>query len=391
MASTALRCAFLALAAMHVGGAMELPAEMPSEGAAAEITGTGGNVTAFPEAMFGVWMPKKGVPIKTILGPLSYSFITQHLGAFSALRDKRTKDVWFTMLIGQVFHVSGNQMQYCFGEEAVFEQSPFSVNSTSDKDVTFCWRTGGRGMPTHTKGCTGCDCASIQITLTDANTLHFQFWQSKPVPHVDMTLVRYKAEPSFAKAIITTMPSPYTQCRMRDHRTTNVPGEPDLQTHRTAAPLTAGCALSGSLLAKRDPAVARLVADAMALGDSKSANQCHQLNGLNHQLDNVPISPKMHVPDVKLQYKVPQTPCNPCDVSYSVSAKINEDEYISVGFKGQSWEDQRIWSDSSFRTLIHQKMLGLATLVCASTRLITSLLTELRLAMRPPLAVVFER
>jgi len=69
MASSALRCAFLALATMHVGGAMELPAEMLWEGDAAEITGTGGNVTAFPEAMFGVWMPKKGVPMKTILGP----------------------------------------------------------------------------------------------------------------------------------------------------------------------------------------------------------------------------------------------------------------------------------------------------------------------------------
>jgi len=58
-------------------------------------------------------------------------------------------------------------------------------------------------------------------------------------------------------------------------------------------------------------------------------------------LDNILLVPKMNVPDVKLQYTVPQTPCNPCDVSYSVSAKINEDEYISVGFKGQSWESSK--------------------------------------------------
>jgi len=161
------------------------------------------------------------------------------------------------------------------------------------------------------------------------------------VPHVDMTFVRYKAEPSFTKAIITTMPSPYTQCRMVDHRATNVPGEPDLQTTRIATPLPAGCAWSGSLLAKRVPTIARLVEDARALDDSKSANKCRQLNGLNHQLDNIVLVPKMNVPDVKLQYAVPQTPCNPCDVSYSVSAKINEDEYISVGFKGQSWEGSK--------------------------------------------------
>jgi hypothetical protein len=309
---------------------------------ASEITGTtdvaGGTETPFPEAMFGVWEPKKGEPVHSILGPLSSSMITFHAGAFSALRDRKTGDVWFTMLVGQAFHVSGNEMQYCFGEEVVFEQSPFSVHSVSDTNVTFCWRTGGRGMPTHTRGCTGCDCASIQMTLTDANTLHFQFWQSRPVLHTDMKLVRSKPEPSFAWAVKALMPSPYTQCRIKDRRSTNVHGEIDSQTNSTTLPMPAGCPLSASLFAKRDPTVARLVDDAMALDDSKSANKCRQLNGLNHLLDKIPIYPTMNVPDVRLQYKIPTTDCNPCDVSYSLSAKINEDEYISVGFKGQSWE-----------------------------------------------------
>jgi len=99
-----------------------------------------------------------------------------------------------------------------------------------------------------------------------------------------------------------------------------------------------GCPLIAKRLAERDPAIARLVEDAMALDDPKSANKCRQLNGYNHLLDNIPTFRRMDVPDVKLQYRVPDTNCDPCDVSYSVSAKINEDEYISFGFKGQSWE-----------------------------------------------------
>lgn len=43
---------------------------------------------------------------------------------------------------------------------------------------------------------------------------------------------------------------------------------------------------------------------------------------------------------MKLQFSPPSGRCNPCDVSYSISANINEDEYISLGFKGQSWEHE---------------------------------------------------
>lgn len=65
---------------------------------------------------------------------------------------------------------------------------------------------------------------------------------------------------------------------------------------------------------------------------------CYQLNGANLYLDNLPLTPKVGVPDVKIQFTMPSPPCDPCDVSYAVSAKIQEDEYIGVGFKGRSWE-----------------------------------------------------
>jgi len=46
---------------------------------------------------------------------------------------------------------------------------------------------------------------------------------------------------------------------------------------------------------------------------------------------------KKNVPDVRLQYKKPLIRCWPCDVQYSVSAAIAENQYIGVGFKGMGY------------------------------------------------------
>jgi len=52
------------------------------------------------------------------------------------------------------------------------------------------------------------------------------------------------------------------------------------------------------------------------------------------------LAPSHHyaIPDIKLWYQPPVGPCQPCLVSYTLSAAIKEDEYISAGFKGESWE-----------------------------------------------------
>jgi|ERR1711964_311269 len=190
----------------------------------------------------------------------------------------------------------------------------------------------------------------------DNDTLHFQFWMSPPVPHADLTFVRSGPEPSFIGAIMKLMLSPYKQCRFVDHYGPNIPGEPDLKPNKTGVEMLssgvagwahAGVEMSGhqsvSLLAKHNPSVASLVDDAKALvsfEDSNGGGTCRQLNGFNFMTDQQAKNTAqfMNVPDVKIQYKVPKGPCDPCDVSYSVSAKIDEDEYIAVGFKGQSWE-----------------------------------------------------
>ena len=120
--------------------------------------------TTFPEGMLGIWTPKLGSTPQSILGPLSYEFLAGSAGGFQALRDESTGDVWFTLLMGQAFRVSGDQMQYCFSGDVagsnqshgtLMEQSPFSVAPGQNETfIRFCWRTGLKGMPTHTANCT---------------------------------------------------------------------------------------------------------------------------------------------------------------------------------------------------------------------------------------------
>jgi hypothetical protein len=280
--------------------------------------------------MLGSWSTKPGTTPQAILGPLAAEFIS-----FTAQRDNKTSDVWFTVLPGQVFRVSGDQMQYCFGPYGfLVEQSPFSVNATSEKAVSFCWREGLIGMPTQAKGCRGCDCASITITLVDDNTLRFQFWMRMPIVHADATFVRTGHAPKMSK-ITSTMKLPYMQCTMKDHYGPNLPGEPDLKPNKTSC---SGAAATVALekMKDSDADFGQLVSS-LQEQSSKKKGLCRQLNGMNLLLDGV-SKQKTGVRDIRIQYVKPTSPCDPCDVTYSVSAKTSEDEYIAVGFKGQSWE-----------------------------------------------------
>jgi len=197
-------------------------------------------------------------------------------------------------------------------------------------------------MPTQTKGCSGCDCARILLNLTDENTLRFQFWMSPPVIHADATFVRAGPQPTFQQAIESTMEDPYSQCQIRDHYGPNVPHEPDLRTTKTTTTPKPSQTFSGGC--------AQTIAESMKSNDFLQLQEeqpetepgCYQLNGVNLQLDNYAKwfqkDKVMSVSDVKVQFVYPTLPCDPCDVNYSVSAQIQEDEYIAVGFKGRSWE-----------------------------------------------------
>merc|ERR1712110_543 len=227
-----------------------------------------------------------------------------------AMRDRRTGDVWFTVLMGQVFHVSGNKMQYCFGEVILFEQSPFSMHAVDENSVTFCWRTGLRGMPTQARGCSGCDCAKMIINLVDHDTLQFKFWMSGEVLHLDMTLGRKDPEPSFMSAVWPLMPYPYQQCAFRDHYGPNIPGEPDLKPHM-GMKMPGGCARTVMKMARTNPDFAALLDEASASVDNADVGagtgRCHQLNGFNFLWNTFAKRAMpwhaMEVADVRLEYK----------------------------------------------------------------------------------------
>lgn len=266
----------------------------------------------------------------------AFSFLDQHFGGLSAQRDPKNGDVWFTLLDGQVFRIQGEQMQYCFGNAGVLvEQSPFMVESIVNTSVTFCWRKGLMGMPTHALNCRGCDCAKIQLDLDPTDdSLHFQFWQSPPVLHADIKFTRSKTFSGLPNmtAITSTMADPYIQCRFVDHYGPNLPGEPDLH------PKSRGCAANLLAKAKLTKGFEEIL---KAQGrPNPGTGVCKQLNGLNFKAqEQNPVA--LHfdpVPDVRVQFIQPTLPCDPCDVSYSVSSPIAEDEYIGVGFKGESWE-----------------------------------------------------
>merc|ERR550539_693173 len=166
---------------------------------------------------------------------------------------------------------------------------------------------------------------------------------SPPVIHADLILTRSRKEPSFTKAILTTMMFPYQQCKFVDHYGPNLPGEPDLKnktdSHRFRK-LPGGCGRSNAAgVMKNTDFIAALDSD--AYDTSSGHGQCHQLNGFNHMLNKIALpGQRTTVPDVRLQFKPPSLPRDPCEVSYSVSAQIADDEYISLGFKGHSWEHE---------------------------------------------------
>jgi hypothetical protein len=285
------------------------------------------------------------------LGPTSHIFLDSYQHGISALRDHRTGDVWWTLLMGQEFHMRGNQVQYCFGEVGlVGEQAPLEVHSMTDKELTLCWRSGLRGFPTYAKDCSGCDCSKITMTLTDPDTLNFIYYQSaQTTMHANFTFIRRtRKQPLFETTITALMP--YEQCTFRHHYGPNIPGMPDLrkktwQSFPPNAKLPLGCRMRSIFKEsmKHPKVIEELEHIKGASANSQYGGRCHQLNGINYLYNKYVTSwlaPAHHyeIPDVKLWYQPPVGPCQPCRVSYTISARIKEDEYISAGFKGDSWE-----------------------------------------------------
>lgn len=257
----------------------------------------------FPDAFLGTWSPINNSTVHAILGPVPVPHVTM-------TKDESNGDYWMSVIPGQVFRVRENLMQYCFARLAT---SPFMVDTVEDNLIRFCYHSGER-MHTHKMFAngslaTGCDAAMIEMVLRDNGNMEFVFYMSPPIEHAWAVYERTDEPPPVKSYIISNLGG------LCD------PLHPDPPT-------------GGQLEASACPALnhkrQQLEAASPTMPDNDGL-QCRQYDagawGLN-------ATEKV---DIRLQYAVPEGSCWPCNVSYSLSAAIAEEEYIAVGFKGMAY------------------------------------------------------
>jgi len=270
-----------------------------------------------PEAMLGTWKTLDHATTHAIIGP------SVLLNTLRMSKDHDNGDYWFSGIdyglaavrFGQVFRIRGNKMQYCFAHLAT---SPFDVNTTDANRVVFCYQQGKR-MRSHRAGKTGCDAAQIILEL-DASTgvLTFTFMMSPPVKHAWVQFKRTGPPPPVSFYKVSNI---YGACDPLN------PGAPTAVTSPSDA---SAPQILCPVVAKRSSLLPLSVPDVPMVG-ADGGWACRQLDGLQSFL-----LPKEKV-DIRLQHKQSMISCWPCKVSYSISAAIPEDQYISVGFKGLAY------------------------------------------------------
>jgi hypothetical protein len=208
---------------------------------------------------------------------------------------------------GQVFRVRGDLMEYCFARVA---NSPFDVNYTDASKVVFCYAKGKK-MQSH-RG-TGCDGAQITLELKSTGTLEMTFMMSPPVKHAWNEFVRVGPPPALSFYKVANI---HGSCDPEN------PGPPTRRLSDAPAPdISSMC----PAVAKRSKQ-SELGAPQGSLVDADGNGwACRSLDGSPFANSKV---------DIRLQHKQSMVSCWPCKVSYSISAKIPEDQYIAIGFKG---------------------------------------------------------
>lgn len=266
------------------------------------------------------------------MGPVATAPPFGMLKTFTVSKDASTGDHWMSLLEGQVFRIQDLKMQYCFngqyGPEIpsqpkwTNEQAPFQVTSADDEKVVFCWRAGARKMSIFKTGCEGCDCARITLHLTNQTTMDFLFEFSPPVVHAHFQLTLDSApapDTSFYLGLLKDK-----LCEFEQHTgylPTRAPEPQALQAiGRTRKSSGSLCPLGHGAGSVSGSGAQLRTGDVV----------CYQLNGMNFEAD-------ASTSDVNFEFQVPSAPCMPCDVSYTVSAPVAENEYIAVGFKGLNY------------------------------------------------------
>eukprot|EP00928_Gymnodinium_smaydae_P070430 TRINITY_DN54270_c0_g1_i1.p1 TRINITY_DN54270_c0_g1~~TRINITY_DN54270_c0_g1_i1.p1 ORF type:complete len:472 (+),score=24.40 TRINITY_DN54270_c0_g1_i1:88-1503(+) len=276
--------------------------------------------SSLPEFILGHWLPDG--QSTTVLGPMT----PKSNLSFTAATFPNEGDYWFTLLPGQLFRGNHQHMQVC-ARGGVY----FDVSKITDDELEFCWPSSAERMPTHKSGCHGCDCAKMSIVPLGSTKLRFLFEMSPPAHHV--YAVFYRAEGPSPRSYYTNMLSPWgceflNRSGHLDHAR-NADGDRRMQGVSNASEVWGGCGFA------RTPDISNRRLQGKTREYTPHKTVCQQLNGLQFETDG-------KIADVRFSYTMPSAPCHPCIVNYSVSAALQHDKYISVGFKGVNWNHQEL-------------------------------------------------
>jgi len=264
------------------------------------------------EAFLGEWSLFNHTTAHSPMGP-SGLFKT-----FGMSKDTSNGDYWMSAIKGQVFRIRDNLMQYCFSVAT----STFVLQTVTPTKLLFCYETGKR-MNSHRRTesgslAIGCDAASITVELLNNGNLEFTFLMSPPVKHASAIFHRTGKKHTISSYKIGGACDP------------KHPGHPTLES----APAILGDRMC-PVRAERSKSKA-LMAAARMEQEVEAGVGCRQMDGGSWMM-----FPSEKV-DVRLQYAIPKGSCWPCKVSYTVSAGIREDQYVSVGFKGMAYRAERL-------------------------------------------------
>lgn len=162
---------------------------------------------------------------------------------------------------------------------------------------------------------TGCDAAQIVMQLNGSGFMEFTFYMSYPVKHAWAVYERTDKPPPV---------SWYYKTGLGDACDPFNPGPPTT----VGLPQASMCPALNHKKQQLQPASVTTAVDEEGLA-------CRQFDAGAWLLN---ATEKV---DIRLQYEVPGNYCWPCNVSYSVSAAVAEDEYIAVGFKGMGYRENR--------------------------------------------------
>lgn len=265
-------------------------------------------LNGLPDGLLGVW---SGNFTKGVMGPRSSELKDKGHGFLVVSQPDTHGNIYMKQDdFNQLFLIQNELMQYCAHEPGPFglenpyvSNAPFEiVPGLDDQEVNFCWR--GPRLPSHKANCTGCDCAHWNLRL-DNGTLKSTLWQSPPVVHVQMTLVKTGEAPP-AENLSKAWPCDVDNTTARTGNVPIAPGAKQLPMHTFLA--------DSSMPQISDFPTAEI-------GAQGEVKNCVMLN-------------EQH--NVRLSYTVPEFPCMPCNVSFALSMDTPQNSrvnYVAVGFK----------------------------------------------------------